>query len=190
MTVLIWNSHWPEGISPGVRYHLFYVLWAKGGNECLLSGTDASSSCSSAHRSPALSAASPLHLFSLSKLLTAEVKCISVEHRALPASQLGSLSKRDVCQVQYHCVCRHHRSLPSPEVGCQCKCHVNMTFTSLESGKGLATDTFSYLVSSISNWASWIFRLKNSIRKWYLMYLNLSLPSSKKGEIHRLQDKP
>lgn len=120
------------------------------------------------------------------------VDCRSEVHLcwALPASQLGSLSKRDVCQVQYHCVCRHHRSLPSPEVGCQCKCHVNMTFTSLESGKGLATDTFSYLVSSISNWASWIFRLKNSIRKWYLMYLNLSLPSSKKGEIHRLQDKP
>lgn len=108
---------------------------------------------------------SPLHLFSLSKLLAAKVKCISVEHRALPASQLGSLSKRGVCQVQYHCVCRHHRSLPSPEVGCQCKCHIDMTFTSLESGKGLATDTFSYLVSGISNWASWIFRLKNSIRK-------------------------
>lgn len=33
-----------------------------------------------------------------------------------------------------------------------------MTFTSLESGKGLAADTFSYLVSGISNWASWDFQ--------------------------------
>lgn len=96
MTVLMWNGHWPEGTGPGVRHHLFCVLWAKGRNERLLSGTDASSSCSSAHKSPALSVPSPLRLLSLSKLLAAEVKCISVEHRALPASQLGSLSKRGV----------------------------------------------------------------------------------------------
>lgn len=48
-------------------------------------------------------------------------------------------------------VCRHCRSLPSPEVGCQCKCHIDLTFTSLESGKGLA---FSYLISGTSNWAN------------------------------------
>lgn len=46
----------------------------------------------------------------------------------------GVYAKHDII------VCRHCGSLPKPGRGCQYKCHVDMTFTSWESGRGLAAE--------------------------------------------------
>lgn len=46
----------------------------------------------------------------------------------------GVYAKHDII------VCRHCGSLPNPGAGCQYKCHVDMTFTSLESGRGLPAE--------------------------------------------------
>lgn len=100
------------------------------------------------------------------------MKCISVEHRALPGSQWGA-SLRGVCAKHDLIVCRHGRSLPDPGIGCQCQCHTNMTFTSSVWKRAGYGTPFSFLIQGSSNWASFdVLTQKSQSRSnaWYRIW--------------------
>lgn len=62
-------------------------------------------------------------------------------------------------------------SLPRPGVACQYKRHVDMTFTSLEFGKGLAMEYPSAASFRLSNWAN----RSHSQEEYFVWNLKLSL---------------
>lgn len=81
----------------------------------------------------------PVSSSSLSKPLSCQplkrsVSLLSIGHCQCSNQEAfarGVYAKHDIV------VCRHCRSVPSPGINCQYKCHVDMTFTNLEFGKGL-----------------------------------------------------
>lgn len=120
-----------------------------------------------APRSPALSPVSSKPLFSTQalELLAVEVKCVSVEYRALPASQLGSVSKRCVCQVRYHCVQALQESAkPRGRLPVQMPHRPDIYKFRIwkRTGRGHPS-AISFPVPVTG--PTWIFRLKNSVRK-------------------------
>lgn len=143
----LWNGHWPAGIGAGFRLSVWNITLSvqceqkEEINFCLSQVHP--HPVYSAPRSSALSPESALSLFSLPKPLSCWLLKWSVSLSNTGHCQRLSweVSVRGVFAKCDTIVRRHFRSLPSPEVDCQCKCHIDLTFTSLESGKGLAVDT-------------------------------------------------
>lgn len=105
----------------------------------------------------------PLFSTQALELLAVEVKCVSVEHRALPASQLGSICKRCVCQVRYHCAQAFQESAkPRGRLPVQMPHRPDIYKFRIWKGTGCGHPS---AISLPVTGPTWIFRLKNSFRK-------------------------